>query len=370
MFLISFFLLSIYAFFIVKYAIRRKLILSNHLSIVTPNISILVIARNEQPNIYPLFSSLSKQDYISENIELLIFDDSSTDNTLKEIDRLKSMIDFKVRVFNGVDEAIVGKKNAISFLSKKAIGELLLFTDADVIVPLHWVSSTIEHFSNRETVMVCGAVSFKNKNSFFEKLMVLEFSALIQTSLNSIYNAFPFMCNAANMAIRSKDFFALQRELTSVLNSGDDSDLLKAVSKKFGNKSIVSNFSCIVSTDSPVCFMDLINQRIRWAGKTSKKFWKNSFVVALLVFLVSSWVMALFASSLFLSQRWIYLFLFVFLKWILDVLLLLKYKSQFGLFKGWFFYSACLSLFYPLYVVLVALFSLKSTYLWKGRVLR
>jgi len=370
MFLISFLLFSLYAFFVIKYAISKKTHLSIQQGVYTPKVSILIVARNEQPNIYPLFSSLAKQDYISENIELLIFDDSSADNTLKEINRLKSMVDFKVHVFNGVDEAIVGKKNAISFLSKKAIGELLLFTDADVIVPPHWVSSTIEHFYNPETVMVCGAVSFKNKNSFFEKLVALEFAALIQTSLNSIHNAFPFMCNAANMAIRSVVFSALKHKLSSALNSGDDSDLLNAVSEKFGNEAIASNFLCTVSTNSPVRFRDLINQRIRWAGKTSKKFWINSFVVALLVFLVSIWVLILFTSSLFLSERWIYLFLFVLIKWILDVLVLLKYKSQFGLFKGWLFYSACLSLFYPLYVVLVALFSLKSTYLWKGRVLR
>ena len=359
--------LAIYAALMIFFSSSKKLS-ATHDVIATQTVSIVIVARNESPNLELLFHTLSQQDYPHELIELLLFDDNSTDDTFSLATDLSKTFPFSVKIFSGAELFIEGKKLAQSFLVSEAKGELLLFSDADVSFQPNWVSSTVLLFHDNSVNMVCGMVSFSNHQTLFGKLMALEFAAMVQTSLSAISKNFPFMCNAANMAIRKNSYDSLQPE-GEELKSGDDVFLLKSVLDSYGAKSIVANYSSMVYTHSPKSFVEFILQRIRWAGKSSKVFFLNSFVLSLLVFLLSLLMVILWVLS-FWNADFLAISIVFGIKWLVDLSVLWNCQKLQPLFRGWIMVSALLSLFYPLYVATIALLSLKKTYLWKGRIVR
>ena len=97
-----------------------------------PLISILIPARNEEENIKRCIISLLKQDY--ENIEILVLDDNSTDDTARIVLEL-SQKDPRIKLYSGepLKKGWLGKSYACWQLSKHARGDYLIFTDADTL---------------------------------------------------------------------------------------------------------------------------------------------------------------------------------------------------------------------------------------------
>jgi glycosyltransferase involved in cell wall biosynthesis len=112
-------------------------------------VSILVPARNEEKNIGPLLSSLTNQDY--QNIEILIFDDKSTDNTAMMIKKA-AKLDNRIRYISAdsLPEGWLGKNFACHTLSEKACGKYFLFLDADVIIGDHVIKNSIASIEKEE----------------------------------------------------------------------------------------------------------------------------------------------------------------------------------------------------------------------------
>lgn len=97
-----------------------------------PLVSIAIPARNEEHFIQACVSSLIDQSY--ENIEILILDDNSTDNTALEAQQLQKQ-DSRVRIIKGkpLKKGWRGKLYAMQQLYEESKGEYLLFTDADTV---------------------------------------------------------------------------------------------------------------------------------------------------------------------------------------------------------------------------------------------
>ncbi len=95
-----------------------------------PLVSILVPARNEAANIKACLESLSHQDY--PNIEILVLDDNSSDDTSDIVNRIVAD-DSRIRLFHGepLAEGWAGKPFACQQLARHAHGDWLLFVDAD-----------------------------------------------------------------------------------------------------------------------------------------------------------------------------------------------------------------------------------------------
>jgi len=97
-----------------------------------PLVSVLVPARNEERNIKRCLLSLTKQDYA--NIEILVLDDNSSDNTA-EIVRELSKRDGRIKLYHGKElkNGWMGKSYACHQLAGYAGGDYLIFTDADTL---------------------------------------------------------------------------------------------------------------------------------------------------------------------------------------------------------------------------------------------
>jgi cellulose synthase/poly-beta-1,6-N-acetylglucosamine synthase-like glycosyltransferase len=94
-------------------------------------VSVLIPARNEEKNIAKLLNDLLDHDY--KNIEILVFNDQSTDKTAEIVTGF-SQKDSRVKLINsdGLPEGWLGKNHACHSLSKLAKGKYLLFLDSDV----------------------------------------------------------------------------------------------------------------------------------------------------------------------------------------------------------------------------------------------
>jgi chlorobactene glucosyltransferase len=100
---------------------------------VLPRISVLVPARNESANIRPCIESLLQQDY--PNLEVIVLDDQSSDDTGAHLDSLALEYP-QLRVIHGQEkppEGWNGKSYACCRLASAAMGDWLLFTDADTV---------------------------------------------------------------------------------------------------------------------------------------------------------------------------------------------------------------------------------------------
>ncbi|MEO1451722.1 MAG: glycosyltransferase [Bacteroidota bacterium] len=94
-------------------------------------VSILVPARNEAHNLPHLFAQLDQLAY--ENVEILILDDQSTDET-GSILVAQAIKDPRLQVLEGapLPSGWLGKHHACHQLARAATGEYMLFLDADI----------------------------------------------------------------------------------------------------------------------------------------------------------------------------------------------------------------------------------------------
>jgi glycosyltransferase involved in cell wall biosynthesis len=97
-----------------------------------PLVSIIAAARNEARGIEAALTSGLHLDYPA--LEVIVVDDRSTDETGAILDRLARLHPrLKVKHISALPEGWLGKNHALYVGAEAASGELLLFTDADVV---------------------------------------------------------------------------------------------------------------------------------------------------------------------------------------------------------------------------------------------
>lgn len=103
-----------------------------------PKISILIPARNEAHNLETTLPRIMQQPHA---LEVIVLDDNSSDATAQTVQTL-SQQDARVRLLQGapLPTGWGGKNWACHQLAQAAQGELLIFTDADVL----WSQGTLE----------------------------------------------------------------------------------------------------------------------------------------------------------------------------------------------------------------------------------
>ncbi|WP_432822469.1 glycosyltransferase [Trichloromonas sp.] len=98
-----------------------------------PSVSLIAAARNEERNIAEAVRSLLQLDY--PKLELILVDDRSEDRTGTLLDELaQNEPRLQVLHVTELPTGWLGKNHALWLGSQQAVGELLLFTDADVVM--------------------------------------------------------------------------------------------------------------------------------------------------------------------------------------------------------------------------------------------
>ncbi len=131
-------------------AFRRNTLLENS-GPNPPQVSILIAAYNEEEVIEAKIRSVLKSDYPEEKLEILVGSDHSTDRTNEILSLLeKAYPMLRVKVF----EKRTGKPEVINQLAKKAVGEILVITDANVMLDPSTLRILASSFRDNEIALV------------------------------------------------------------------------------------------------------------------------------------------------------------------------------------------------------------------------
>jgi len=116
-----------------------------------PFISIVIVAYNEEQYIGRLLESIKAQDY--PKFEVIIVDDHSNDRTVEIARTFEAKFALKV-----VEKDIRGVSRSRNYGASNALGEIILFLDADVVLPTNFISNNIKTF--REQRLSIAGVDF------------------------------------------------------------------------------------------------------------------------------------------------------------------------------------------------------------------
>ena len=305
-------------------------------------ITILVPVRNEGENISLLLNDLVQQDYT--DFEIIVIDDHSEDDTGLIVKGLNSPI------IKYITNQGHGKKQALTTGVSASRGNIIVTTDGDCRVGVHWLKSINNFFSDNDTMMLIGGVSISAFGNLLNKMQQIEFASLIGTTASTLGLQHPTMCNGANLAFRKQAFQEVNGyQGNEQIASGDDEFLMRKIVSRYKNgvKFLTSKHS-VVSTQPQPNLASLLQQRLRWAGK-----WRfnSSYVTLTLAFFIVVVQIITFYSyvELIFSTSLIYFFLIV-MKVGLEAWLLKRYCNFLEIKWNWIAFL-CLQLIYPLYVL-------------------
>ena len=133
-------------------------------------VSVSIPARNEELNIESILTCLQRQDY--KNIEILVYDDQSTDRTGEIVSQfMKQDNRIKLIESGGLPPGWLGKNHACHELSKRAKGKYFLFIDADVRLSKNIIIQTITT-SEKHNLGLLSIFPIQEMQTFGERITV------------------------------------------------------------------------------------------------------------------------------------------------------------------------------------------------------
>jgi cellulose synthase/poly-beta-1,6-N-acetylglucosamine synthase-like glycosyltransferase len=335
-------------------------------------VSIIIAARNEEEKITKTIEDVLSQDYDPDLFELIVIDDHSTDSTAAII---KSYADRGVKLIQLNEAQAINsyKKKAIQTAIGNAKGDLIITTDADCRMRRRWLRTIVNYYEVTGYKMISSPVAYFEEKTFFEHAQSLEFSYLIGLGASTIGNNKPSTCNGANLAYE-KDAFYSVGGFTGIddLASGDDELLLHKIAAKYkGQIGFLKNTDAIVYTHAKPTLGEFIQQRKRWASKSTR--YKDKAIVLLGV---SVWA---FNVSILLNLIWVFVIpgwpSVKFLAFQLCAKIIIEFVFLFGVAK--FFRRMqllsivpLLSLMHIVYIIYIGIAGNSGKYNWKGRMVK
>jgi len=334
--------------------------------------SILIPFRNEASNLPVLLQSLNHLNYPKHLFEIILINDSSSDNYKNIIDDFINQNDtINIRLLDSDFKLNSSKKGALTTGIKQANFDWIITTDADCKAPKNWLQAYNVFIQKNNSVFIAAPVLFEKQNGFLFHFQQLNFLSLIGSTIGSFGINKPFMCNGANLCFKKEVFLKIGGYQDNFkIASGDDVFLLEKMLKKYPKKvHYLKSLSSLVLTKSESSWKEFYNQQLRWVSKATA--YKNNFAryVGFMVFIENFILFLLFISTLFQPKLWILLIINFFTKILIDFILLFKtahfFKKNISILN-----AILVSLFYPFFISFVALTSLFKKYEWKGRSLK
>jgi len=352
-----------------KLSVSLNVIGSNKL----PLISIIIAVRNEEKNIPKLLHCISKQSLPVNQFELIIVDDDSSDDTINIIRKFIEHHKLNIILLKSEFQPGIGKTPKKAALQKgieASKGEIIVMTDGDCWFGEEWLESMTTKFADEKIMFVSGPVALtcEDEQKLLSKIQTLEFSSLMGSGGALIGFNYPIMCNGANLAFRKKTFYDVDGYGGfEDKSSGDDVYLMQKIHTSFRNSvAFQKDPRALVYSYPQPTFIDLINQRKRWASK-----W-NTYLLPL------SWVLPVFVFVHYLSfiAGIISFFVMPQISWIIGFLLLTKIILDYWFLKNimvlcrlrfeyWIFIMS--EFLYPFYALTIGISVHFGNYKWKDR---
>jgi cellulose synthase/poly-beta-1,6-N-acetylglucosamine synthase-like glycosyltransferase len=218
-------------------------------------VSVIVPGYNEADTIYNTVRSLREQDH--PNIEIVIIDDGSTDDTARICEKLAAR--GMIRFFRFAQRQ--GKSAALNLGLRGCRGEIVLFMDSDSTLDRSVVSSMLAYFRDPEVGAVSGNLGVRNAGTnLLTRIQAIEYVINITVGRR-------FKAMAGILSIVPGALGAFRRELIDRVGGhepgpGNDSDLTIRT-RKLGKKVAFSHDATCL-TKVPETWKGWFKQRLRW----------------------------------------------------------------------------------------------------------
>jgi cellulose synthase/poly-beta-1,6-N-acetylglucosamine synthase-like glycosyltransferase len=329
-------------------------------------VAVIIPARDEALRLTGLLDRLIRQDYPASNVEFIVVDDHSSDDTYKIAENYFS----KNNISNGrcFHSPLSSKKGAITHGISKTNAELIITTDADTLPGNEWISAIVREYSTGNYLLISCPVKIKGSGNYFLNLQRAEFSGLIGIGAAAIGAKKPIMCNGANLAFSKKIFTEVNGYNDSKSSSGDDTQLLLKVHEKYPDKiSFLKDARAIVETGA-IHGNEFIQQRRRWASKIPSTLSPFAVFIAVFAWFVHAVLLILFIAGIFRHDL-LLIILLIAVKTIPEAIFLNVLGKFFNeKYPAWLIVSA--QPIYCLYIVSIGILLPFGKFRWKGRSLK
>jgi len=269
-----------------------------------PSVSILIAAYNEEAVIGRTISSALAQDYPGDRLEVIIGSDASTDGTVPVAEEYSAR-GVRVMAF----PCRRGKMAVISDCAARALGDILIFTDANTVLSPDSVRNLARHFHDPRVGAVCGELRLLTsaglaaaEGVYWHYEVILK---ILESRLNAVLGA-----NGAIYAVRREIFPRLRENLIT-------DDFVIPMKVRARGFRVVYDPEAVAFEAAPAAVSDEFRRRVRigagnwqalgdcsslllpWKGFVSVAFWSHKVLRWLTPFLL----VAAFAANLALLGR-------------------------------------------------------------------
>jgi cellulose synthase/poly-beta-1,6-N-acetylglucosamine synthase-like glycosyltransferase len=331
-------------------------------------VSIIIAARNEEDKIAKTIDDVLAQRYPKELFELIIIDDHSVDRTAEIVSSYPSV---KLIQLNEPQALNSYKKMAIQKAIGIAKGSLIITTDADCRMGNKWLETVVAYYEEYGYKMISSPVAYDEEKSFFEELQSLEFAYLIGLGASTIGNKNPSTCNGANLAYEKKAFFEVGG-FTGIddLASGDDELLLHKMAAVYGDKiGFLKSKDAVVYTHAKPTLKEFIQQRKRWASKSTRYKDKSVIILGVSIWLFNVSIVLNAILCVFFNGLLPFLLFQIISKLLIEFVFLYK---MMGFFKrmSLLFWLPILNVLHVIYFIYIGIAGNSGKYNWKGRMVK
>ena len=239
-----------------------------------PGISVIVAIRNGGNSTRRIIQYLKSQIY-DKNIEFILVDDESTDNTKNTIHKsIENDSRFRYVSSKSGDPNLKRKQKALDAGIQKATFNHLLCTDVDCYIPENWVAIMEQYYSSGYNYLVGNSiVKTNNKFNWVSSFQRIDFLLLMIICRASSYFKSPWACTGQNQGF-TKSLYQRVGGFQKIKNFIGDDTAFMHLCKGYGAKlCFIDNPDATVNPRVETHFMKFISQRVRWVADANK-IWK------------------------------------------------------------------------------------------------
>ncbi len=325
-----------------------------------PFISLIIAARNEESNLPLCLESVSNQTYPLFRYEIIVVNDGSTDSTATLCEAFMNRYSNIKLVHSKENPNLLGKANALAHGIDQAIGEIILITDADCIVPSTWVEQTALRYSDE--VGLVGGFTLQKAATTFEGMQSLDWAFILGMAAATAGLGLPLGSIGNNLSFRKSAYEQVGGYRKIKFSVTEDYAVVQAIvsSGKWQYRYPIDSQHLVQSKPCPD-FKTLIRQKHRW-GKGGLDMKIAGFAIMSVGFLMhlSPFIMLFWGGVVQAATA-------LMVKFIADYIFLYKLLRKLNHIDElrWFYWFELYFLTYVLFLPFLVFFGGKVK--WKGR---
>lgn len=260
----------------------------------TPPVTIIIPCFNEETWIRRTIISCLNQDYPVNNLEVIVIDDHSTDNSVQVIkDTIDELIPKEARynVANRlryyVQPKNAGKREAMAVGAKMAKHDLLVFVDSDSFLNPFAIINLVQPFKDKDMGGVSGRTDVANTyTNGLTKMQAVRYyiSFRVMKAAEAYFDAVtclsgPLSCYRKDLVMENMDAWLHQTFLGQRATFGDDRSMTNFILRKHRTS---YQDTAICATIVPNSYEVFLKQQMRWKRSwlresinASKFMWKK-----------------------------------------------------------------------------------------------